>query len=157
MPEDHMELWELQAREHIRDAMHDYSWYADRGLGGQVALQFTVDGVLESRDGIRGRGREQIARFLGTITATAPAPEVPISERPLVRHHLSNIRFVEVTPQRVRVTSYFLRLHRTWPEHWGVYRDTLVPAEGRWLIQHRFVSNDGQMNGNTLSVPILED
>ena len=140
-----MENWELVAREQIRDTLHRYNYYGDRGKAADLAAQFTEDGVLQTRNGRGGQGRDGITAFISGGSSFAPAADTPISERPLVRHHLSNTLILEITPERASVVSYFLRLHRSWPEHWGVYRDVLVPAEGRWLIKERFVSTDGEM------------
>lgn len=150
-----MEQWELIAREQIRETLHRYNWYGDRGQAADLAAQFTEDGILETRSTNReprsAKTRAGIIEFISGGSSFAPAANTPISERPLVRHHLSNTLILEITPDHANVVSYFLRMHRKWPEHWGVYRDVLVPAEGRWLIQHRFVSTDGEMQGNTVT------
>jgi hypothetical protein len=141
-----MEIWELVAREQIRETLHSYNWHGDHGRPADLAAQFTEDGILETRPAGRGgTGRQGIIEFIEGGTRRPIAPNTPRGQRPLVRHHLSNILFLEVTPERASVVSYFLRMHRNWPEHWGVYRDVLVPAEGRWLIKHRVVSTDGEM------------
>jgi hypothetical protein len=145
-----MEVWELVAREQIRDTLHRYNYFADRAKLDEFACQFTEDGVLDSREGERGKGRTEISKYLAELTGVAPGQRsgagaddtTPRSERPLVRHHLSNITFLEVTPNQASVVSYFLRLDRKGPDHWGTYRDILVPAEGRWLISYRMASVD---------------
>jgi hypothetical protein len=148
-----VEIWELVAREQIRDTLGRYNSFGDRGMSAEYAAQFTEDGVLEIRDGVRAQGRDAIAAFLGERVIPGSGRSSPPAERPLVRHHLSNILFLEVSPDRARVISYFLRLHRDWPEHWGLYRDLLVPAEGTWLIAHRFVSVDGEILKNASRLP----
>lgn len=140
-----MEMWELVAREQIRETLHRYNWFGDRGQAAELANQFTEDGILETRNGRGGKTRAGITEFISGGSSFAPTAGLPRAQRPLVRHHLSNILFLEVTAERASVVSYFLRMHRNYPEHWGVYRDVLVPAEGRWLIQHRIVSTDGEM------------
>jgi hypothetical protein len=140
-----MEQWELVAREQIRETLHRYNYYGDRGQLHELAAQFTEDGVFE----IRGReavcGRAEIVRLLSPNSTPTFDRGAPRTQWPLVRHHLSNILFLGITPERATVVSYFLRLHRDWPNHWGIYRDVLVPAEGRWLFARRHVSIDGEM------------
>jgi len=148
-----VEIWELVAREQIRDTLCRYNSFGDRGMSVEYAAQFTEDGVLEIRDGIRAEGRDAIEEFLRGGVMAGSDRSRPAAERPLVRHHLSNVLFLEVSPDRARVISYFLRLHRDWPEHWGLYRDLLVPAEGTWLIAHRFVSVDGEILKHGSSLP----
>lgn len=146
-----MALWEIEAREAVRDTLHRYSQHGDRGESSGLAAQFTLDGVLESKDGGAHRGRTAIASFLASLRIADAGVLGGEADAPLVRHHISNILFLEMSPEKAVVSSYFLRLHRNWPEHWGRYRDVLVPVDDRWLIEHRFVSVDGQMRGNSLS------
>lgn len=135
-----MEPWELAAREHIRDAMAQYTWSGDSGRIGDLAEAFLPEGVLEIRGGRTHRGREAITAYLGGIATTTP-PAEPGRKR-LVRHSIANVRFLELTPERALVASYFTVVTEVGLDHVGRYRDTLVPAGGRWLLQHRFVSTD---------------
>jgi len=148
-----VELWELVAREEIRDTLYRYNSFGDRGLLEELANQFTEDCLFERRGGFRAQGRDAVVAVLSNRVTIASDGSIPRHERPLVRHHLSNVLFQEVTPERARVISYFLRLHRDWPEHWGIYRDVLVPSGDRWLIAHRVVSIDGEIRGHVLTDP----
>lgn len=140
-----MEQWELVAREQIRETLHRYNYYGDRGQLEELAAQFIEDGEFEIRGREAVRGRAEIVRLLSPNSALAFDRSAPRTQWPLVRHHLSNMLFLAITPERAAVVSYFLRLHRDWPNHWGIYRDELVPAEGRWLFARRHVSIDGEM------------
>src|SRR5262245_17143627 len=141
----HMEQWELTAREQIRDTLHRYNYYGDRGQLQELAAQFAEDAEYEIRGREAVHGRAEIVRLLSPTAPPTFDRNAPRTQWPLVRHHLSNILFLELTPDRAAVVSYFLRLHRDWPYHWGIYRDVLVPAEGRWLFARRQVSIDGEM------------
>jgi hypothetical protein len=55
------------------------------------------------------------------------------------------VRFEEVTPERIRTAAYFAVLTAAGLDHWGRYRDVLVPAEGRWLLAHRVVRTDAMI------------
>jgi hypothetical protein len=61
-----------------------------------------------------------------------------------VRHNIANIRFLELTREQALVGCYFTVLTEQGFDHFGRYRDTLVPVGERWLIKHRFVSVDWQ-------------
>ena len=59
-----------------------------------------------------------------------------------VRHHVSSIRFAGVARDRVDVTSYFAVHTDIGLDHWGRYRDVLVPWDGRWLFASRKIAVD---------------
>ncbi|OHV41386.1 MULTISPECIES: nuclear transport factor 2 family protein [Pseudofrankia] len=179
-----MELWELVAREQVRDTVATYSHSGDRLLLDDLAACFTADGVLETKGGWTARGRaEIIARLSGvqalTAATTAPRPgsglggvgglgaEVgapagngaapagsgPAAGRAFIRHFVANLRFDSVTPERITTSAYFAVLTATGPDHWGRYRDILVPAEGRWLFAHRLVRTDAYTPGSPFRAP----
>jgi hypothetical protein len=43
----------------------------------------------------------------------------------------------------VRTTCYFSALTQIGLDHWGRYRDLLIPVGGRWLFARRDVKVDG--------------
>ena len=53
-----MELWELVARERIRDSLARYNWSGDSLRVEELALAFCEDGELEVRGQEPVRGRE---------------------------------------------------------------------------------------------------
>ncbi|MBL7553285.1 nuclear transport factor 2 family protein [Frankia sp. AgB1.9] len=145
-----MEHWELIAREQVRDTVAAYNHSGDRFLLDELAACFTVDGVLESKGDWAARGRAEIVRTLSGVRATEPvaaaAGAAADARRPsFVRHFLTNLRFEEVTPERIRTSAYFAVLTAAGLDHWGRYRDVLVPAEGRWLFAHRVVRTDAMV------------
>ena len=91
-----MEIWELSAREQIRDTLARYKWSGDSGRLEGLAETFCTDGVLKIRGGAELHGRPEIVAFLGGV-----------SGKPVVRHNLANVLFTAVTPDRrsCRVTS----------------------------------------------------
>src|SRR4051794_37808036 len=73
-----MELWELAAREAIRDVVAAYAHAADSGRFDEVAALFAADGVLETPDHVEHRGCDAIRAFVGgTGAALAGATTVP--------------------------------------------------------------------------------
>ncbi len=132
-----MEMWELVARERIRDTLARYNWSGDAGRLDGLAETFCTGGVLEIRGLEPLRGRTEIVSFLGGVIV-AGKPDV----KPVVRHNLTNVLFTGLTPHRAQVSSYFTVVTHIGLDHFGRYRDTLVPDGDTWLIKHRRVSTD---------------
>jgi hypothetical protein len=143
-----MELWELVARECCRDTLAQYTHAGDRYQLDDFADAFTEDGLLEIRGQEPLRGRAAIVERFGGAGAADSAQRVAAearvsgSDRRIVRHTVSNIRFESVTPDEATVASYFTVFTHVGLDHMGRYRDRLVPVGERWLIAHRFVSTD---------------
>lgn len=134
-----MEMWELVAREQIRDTLARYNWSGDAGRLDALADTFCADGVLEIRGLEPLRGRSEIATFLGGITGKIA---IDADVTPIVRHNVANLLFTELAPDRARVDSYFTVVTHMGLDHYGRYRDILVPESDTWLIKHRKVSTD---------------
>jgi SnoaL-like domain len=153
-----VELWELTARERIRDTLAHYNWSGDAGRAADLAEAFTEDGVLQVRGGEAHRGRAAIRDFIGGVAArdAAVLPTAPITAPPvrrLVRHLLTNTRFTALTPQEATAASYFTVVTEIGLDHSGRYRDTLVPVGDRWLIASRLVSTDWVAPGSAMASP----
>jgi hypothetical protein len=157
-----VELWELAARERIRDTLARYSWAGDGYRLDDLAAAFTEDGELEVRGQAPFRGRAAIVAFLSGGDGSAAADDearraARLAEagstgvRRVVRHLLTNTRFVEITPERASVSSYFTVITELGLDHHGRYRDAFVPAGGEWLIRHRFVSTDWRDPRSTMA------
>ena len=134
-----MEIWELTAREQIRDTLARYNWSGDAGRLAGLAETFCTDGVLEIRGGAELRGRSEIVAFLGGVTGQLASNA---AVKPIVRHNLANVLFTALTPDEAHVSSYFTVVTHIGLDHFGRYRDTLVPVGDTWLIKHRKVSTD---------------
>ena len=145
------DAWELAARERIRDTLARYSWGGDGLRLDDVAASFCEDGELEIRGGDVHRGRDAIVAFIGGVGRTEPGPAAEVGgSRPIVRHSVSNVRFVELGPDHALVASYFTVFTEIGLDHYGRYRDRFVPVGDDWLIRHRFVSTDWAAAGSTM-------
>ncbi len=143
-----MEMWELFARELIRDTLARYNWSGDAGDVDGLAETFCANGVLEIRGIEPLRGRSAIAAFLRGVSAT---PEAGV--RPIVRHNVTNLLFTAMTPDAAHVSSYFAVITHVGLDHVGRYRDTLVPEDDTWLISHRRVSTDWAAPDSVMARP----
>ena len=141
-------LWELTARERIRDTIARYSWSGDSLRVDELALAFCEDGVLEVRGGEPIRGRAAIADFIAGVGRRGAADTARPS---IVRHNVTNVRFLELDPDRALVASYFTVLTGIGLDHYGRYRDTFVPVGDEWLLAHRFVSTDWRSDASTMA------
>jgi hypothetical protein len=154
-----MEVWELVARERIRDTLAQYTWSGDSFRLVELADAFCEDGVLEVRGDEPVRGRDAIVRFLGgggddeEARARRRAEAAAAGTPRIVRHNLANLRFLELTPHRALVATYFTVLTEIGLDHHGRYRDTFVPVGDRWLIEHRFVSTDWRAPASVMASP----
>lgn len=155
-----MELWELTARELIRDSLATYNWSGDAYRLEDLAETFCEDGELEIRGRDPLQGREAIVGFLGRHTeqgddesrrAALAAASAARGLRRIVRHTLTNVRFLELVPDQARVASYFTVFTEVGLDHYGRYRDTFVPVGDEWLIRHRYVSTDWRSPTSTMA------
>ncbi|ASW90679.1 nuclear transport factor 2 family protein [Mycobacterium marseillense] len=138
-----MDMWELVAREQIRDTLARYNWSGDAGALDGLTQTFCPDGVLEIRGFDPLHGRSAIAEFLSGVTGrVATDADVTAGVKPIVRHNVANVLFTELAPARARVKSYFTVITHIGLDHCGRYRDILVPEDGTWLLKHRQVSTD---------------
>jgi hypothetical protein len=144
-----MEMWELVAREHIRDTLARYNWSGDAGRLEDLADTFCADGVLEIRGFEPLYGRSAIVAFLGGLTGKVAGSE---GVKPIVRHNVANVLFGELTRERAQVSSYFTVITHIGLDHVGRYRDTVVPDGDTWRIKHRKVST-GWVATNSAMAP----
>ncbi|CDO88640.1 hypothetical protein AWC29_07520 [Mycobacterium triplex] len=145
-----MEMWELMAREQIRDTLARYNWSGDAGRVDDLAETFCVDGVLEIRGAEPLRGRSEIVAFLAGVTGRIA---VEADVKPVVRHNVANILFTSVAPDEAQVCCYFTVVTHIGLDHFGRYRDILVPDGDTWLIKHRKVSTDWAAADSAMARP----
>ncbi len=142
-----MEIWELIAREQIRHTIASYNHAGDRGRAEMLAQQFTPDGVLVESDAGEFHGRAAIEAFIAGVTSShLPAATGP-SRPTMIRHHVSSLLISDLTPTGANAASYFAVIGHDGTDHWGTYRDVLVPVGDRWLIARRSVRVEGAVPG----------
>jgi 3-phenylpropionate/cinnamic acid dioxygenase small subunit len=139
-----MEIWELEAREQIRDAIARYAHCVDGGRFDDLVALFTPDGVLEVEDEPAHRGRDAIRAF---VTATGRDLAAGTGA-PRIRHHVSNVLIETESRDRARARCYFLAVTDHGADHWGRYLDDLVRTDDAWRFAHRRVRTDGAAPGS---------
>ena len=145
-----MEPWELTARERIRDSLALYNWSGDALRLDELALAFCEDGELQLRGEEPVHGRDAIVAYLGRTVATPNEMAAASGVKRIVRHNLTNVRFLELEPEQALVASYFTVVTEIGLDHYGRYRDTFVPVDDHWLIRHRYVSVDWHAPESTM-------
>jgi hypothetical protein len=138
-----MELWELSAREEIRETLARYNQFGDSGRFDEMAALFAIDGVLEVKGEQAVVGRDAIIEYLNGVKRDV----VALSDVPMLRHYATNVTITVSSPREATAASSFLVLAETGLDHWGRYRDRLVPADGGWRFAHRLVRTDGYAPG----------
>ncbi|HEY8123769.1 MAG TPA: nuclear transport factor 2 family protein [Myxococcota bacterium] len=140
-----MELWELAAREGIRDTVARYTWCGEFMDGAGFGDCFTPDAVLEIKGGATYRGRDEIVGMLGGVRERTRAVAPLASAMPAVmRHFVANLRIELESRERARCFAYFtVFVPPHGHDHWGRYADELVREAERWRFARRRVSVDG--------------
>jgi hypothetical protein len=131
-----MELWEVVAREQVRQTIASHSHAGDRGRFDDLAACYTDDGSLQFSGEQPLVGREAIMASMRSIRISEPRPTH-------VRHNVTGINFTSVTPEEIEVSSYFFVVTDIGADHWGRYRDQLAPAGDHWLFRSRRIATDG--------------
>ena len=140
-----MDVVEIAAREALRELVAAYAHLADGGRLDDVAALFAEDGVLRIDDRPALEGRAAIRAFLGGTQASVRAAAVA---RPLVRHHVSNLRLTLDGPERASGAAYFLVLTDRGLDHWGRYRDRYLRLAEGWRFAERRVRVDEMAPGS---------
>jgi len=146
-----MEVWELLAREGIRDLVARYNANGDAGRFAQVLDLFAPDASMELVDASgevrRYDGHEAIATvFTGTRDQWDVAAPPTSTGRPRhVRHFVATHQIDLEDRTHASGRSYFAVLMAHGLDHWGRYLDRYEERDGRWLFTLRRALADGRV------------
>jgi len=133
-----VELWELVARESIRDLVARYNANADSGRFDQVLECFAPEAVMEL-DGKPYRGRGEIRTVFTSAAEMARRGPEPI----IVRHHTSTLQIDVSGREDATSRCYYQVLSARGLDHWGRYLDRYGVIDGQWYFVHRREFLDG--------------
>ena len=133
-----MELWELAARESVRDLIARYNANADAGRYDHVLPLFAPDAVMEIRTGVF-RGRDEIRNIFTTSGSVAKRRE----QFTHIRHFTSTLQIDILGQTTARSRCYYAVIMDHGIDHWGRYIDQFTCIDGNWLFSHRHVTMDG--------------
>jgi hypothetical protein len=137
-----MELWELSARESIRELIAGYATNVDSGRFEDVVQLFAADGTLEP-GGRPYTGHEKIrAMFARAGDSLANWPE-PV----ILRHMTGSVTISIESPERASGRLYYAVFMGHGLDHWGHYNDTYCTVDGQWRFEHRKEFRDGVLPG----------
>ncbi len=136
-------MWELVARESVRDLVARYNANADSGRFDQVLACFAPDAVMEL-DGWPYHGREEIRTIFTGVADRLHHQSEPI----IVRHHTSTLQIDVAGPDDVSSRCYYQVLSGKGLDHWGRYLDTYRLIDDHWFFSHRREFLDGFVPGS---------
>jgi ketosteroid isomerase-like protein len=134
-----MDLWELQAREAIRDTVARYNANGDTGRFAHVIELFTDDAVMEVGSRVC-TGRDEII----TIFTSARDHRAGEAAPGYVRHFTSTHQIDLIDRGHANGRLYYQVLTDVGLDHWGRYVDRYRLDDGRWKFARRTVTVDGQ-------------
>jgi hypothetical protein len=151
-----MELWELIARESIRDRIARWNSNGDTRRMSDMVEVLAPDVEFQAVDGDVLHGREAVLAFLNGVRDEGADPEadrskpsarvgryVPPGKRPSIRHFTSNPTIHFESETRAQVRTYYAVLSSIGLDHWGRYLDEFGVVDGEWLITKRHITTEG--------------
>lgn len=137
-----MELWELQAREAIRDLISRYNANGDTGRFDAVVDLFADDAALIT-GGQTYTGRQGVRQVFSTA-----ADALDTFVGPSVMRHSTATHQIDVDgPESARSYCYFTVIVGAGLDHWGRYIDRFGQRDGRWVFTERRILIDGRVDG----------
>jgi ketosteroid isomerase-like protein len=134
-------MWELVARESIRDLIARYNANGDSGRFDDVLALFADDAVMDA-GGTAYIGKAGIrSLFDGTAAGFDGGPRG-------LRHFTATSQIDLASPERATARSYYQVLLGDGLDHWGRYLDEFSVVDGRWLFTRRRVTVDGTVPGS---------
>ncbi|WP_420639273.1 nuclear transport factor 2 family protein [Candidatus Poriferisocius sp.] len=141
-----MELWELIARESIRDLVARYNANGDSGRFDQVMELFAPDAVMRTPNQEDKHGIDQIRTiFTGAQDTLA---EVGGGTPKYIRHHTASHQIDVISPDEARGRCYYFVLMEHGLDHWGRYIDRYGVVDDQWRFIERSVTLDGHIPGS---------
>ena len=141
-----MELWELVARESIRDRIARWNANGDAGRFADMVQVLAPDVVFQAPGSDEIHGRDAVLRYLGGVQHEHDIPTgryLPRGGRPSIRHYTSTIQIDLESETSARVRAYYVVLSSFGVDHWGRYLDEFGVVDGEWLITKRTVTTEG--------------
>ena len=144
-----MELWEMEARESIRDLVARYNANGDSGRIEQMMALFADDAVMVIPPSGEYVGRDAIERFLGSVAqGTRDGAGRDEGSVRFIRHFTATHQIDVLDRERERGRSYFAVLTNHGLDHWGRYLDEYRRIDDRWQFWHRTCATDGRVENS---------
>jgi hypothetical protein len=139
-----VELWELEARESIRDLVARYNANGDTGRLDQVMECFAPDAVMQAGDMDECHGREEIRTIFTRARDGAEWGDHPV----YLRHMTATLQIDVLDRDHAKARCYYAVLTDIGLDHWGRYVDEFKTVDGEWKFSRRVVTVDGRNPGS---------
>jgi ketosteroid isomerase-like protein len=147
-----MELWEIEARECIRDLVARYNANGDSGRIDQMMALFAEEAVMLIPPSGEYVGRKAIRAFLGSVAkGTASNANRDDGGVRFIRHFTATHQIDVLDREKAVGRSYFAVLTDRGLDHWGRYVDEYRRIDDRWQFWHRTCTTDGQVEDSWAS------
>jgi hypothetical protein len=143
-----MELWELLARESIRDLVTRYNSNGDAGRFPQMMELFAPDAVMEVEER-RYSGRDEILSLFTETRERVRDAATPT----YVRHCVTTHQIDREDERDATGRFYFAVLSPVGLDHWGRYVDRYRVVDGAWRFARRRVTVDGRSEQSLFPAP----
>lgn len=147
-----MQLWELVAREQIRDVVTRYNTHGDAGRLEDATAVFTADARVEFVE-LSGttvyQGRAEVLRIMTEVKEQWADSARSRGETAYVRHFVSSHQIDLIDEANARGRCYVAVVKAHGLDHWGRYLDEYRVEDGRWLISVRRAITDGFAEGSS--------
>lgn len=134
-----MNIDELLVRAAVELTISRYGLASDEGRLDDFAATFSENGVLAPPGVAECHGRPAIKGFI----AASRTSRLTVPGLGEIRHHLARPAVEVESPELARAITYFVAMSASGADHWGMYRDQLVPVDGAWLFSRRGVTLHG--------------
>ena len=139
-----MEIWELIARESIRDLVARYNANGDSGRLDQMMDTFADDAVVEGRDR-EYVGKDEIRKFFSVAVERTKSGQGGVK---WIRHNTATLQIDVLSETEAKGRCYYTVLTDRGLDHWGRYIDDYRKIGDRWLIWRRAITSDARVEGS---------
>ena len=134
-----MEIWELIARESIRDLVARYNANGDSGRFEPMLDLFAEESTMEI-PGDTYQGKAAIRGMFEGVATRTGASEGPTVK--FIRHCTSTHQIDLQSETEAKGRCYYMVLTDKGLDHWGRYIDEYRRVDGEWRFWHRKVTMD---------------
>ena len=142
-----MELWELEARESIRDLVARYNANGDSGRIDPMSELFAEEAVMTIASDSDGehRGRKAIHAFFSGVASGTRGGSGGVK---FIRHYTATHQIDVSSPSEAKGRCYYVVLTDRGVDHWGRYIDEYRRIDGQWKFWRRTCTTDGRVEGS---------
>jgi hypothetical protein len=139
-----VELWEIEARDAIRDLVVRYNSNGDAGRFAEVMELFAHNAVMVLDGHVRTGHEEILTIFTGVLEHLTVTDATGSKAPTYVRHMTATHQIDLIDRHAARGRCYYQVLTSVGLDHWGRYIDEYRTVDGRWRFTERRVTVDGR-------------